>query len=54
MFRGEQDYGERCQAIKEAGKIRVKVAPGGQYLTINGADVVPTLKRLAEKQGRCA
>lgn len=53
VFRGEREYGERRQATTEAGKIRVKIAPDGQYLSINGAEVVPVLKKLAEKRGRC-
>ncbi|CAM9940844.1 unnamed protein product [Ectocarpus sp. 12 AP-2014] len=52
VYRGEREYGERCQATTEAGKIRVKIAPDGQYLSINGAEVVPMLKKLAEKRGR--
>lgn len=54
VYRGEREYGERRQATTEAGKIRVKIAPDGQYLSINGAEVVPMLKKLAEKRGRCA
>ncbi|CAB1115637.1 unnamed protein product [Ectocarpus sp. CCAP 1310/34] len=52
VYRGEREYGERRQATTEAGKIRVKIAPDGQYLSINGAEVVPMLKKLAEKRGR--
>lgn len=53
VFRGEREYGERRQATMKSGKIRVKIAPDGQYLSINGAEVVPMLKKLAEKRGRC-
>lgn len=53
MYRGEREYGERRQATAEAGKIRVKIAPDGQYLSISGAEVVPMLKKVSEKRGRC-
>ena len=52
VFRGEREYVERRQATTEAGKIRVKVAPDGQYLSISGAEVVPMLKKLSERRGR--
>lgn len=53
VYRGEREYGERRQIINDARKIRVKIAPGGQYLSISGADVTPVLKKVAEKRGRC-
>lgn len=52
VYRGEREYGERREMTTEAGKIRVKIAPDGQYLSINGAEVVPILKKAAEKHGR--
>lgn len=52
VYRGEREYGERRQAVTEAGKVRVKIAPDGQYLSISGADVLPMLKKVAEKHGR--
>lgn len=52
VYRGEREYGERRQLTTDAGKIRVKIAPDGQYLSINGAEVVPILKKVAEKHGR--
>lgn len=52
VYRGEREYGERRDTVNEAGKIRVKIAPGGQYLSLSGADVTPLLKRHAEKHGR--
>ncbi|CAM9981253.1 unnamed protein product, partial [Scytosiphon promiscuus] len=53
VYRGERECGERRQATTDAGKIRVKIAPDGQYLSISGAEVVPVLKKVAEKRGRC-
>ncbi|CAM9240672.1 unnamed protein product, partial [Hapterophycus canaliculatus] len=52
VYRGEREFGERRQAITDAGKIRVKIAPDGQYLSISGAEVVPMLKKVAERRGR--
>lgn len=52
MYRGEREYGERRQATAEAGKIRIKIAPDGQYLSISGAEVVPMLKKVSELRGR--
>lgn len=52
VYRGEREFGERRQATSEAGKMRIKIAPGGQYLSISGAEVVPMLKKAAEKYGR--
>lgn len=52
VYRGEREYGERRGMTTEAGKIRVKIAPDGQYLSISGAEVVPILKKVAEKHGR--
>lgn len=52
VYRGEREYGERREMTTEAGKIRVKIAPDGQYLSISGAEVVPILKKVAEKHGR--
>lgn len=52
VYRGEREYGERRQVTSEAGKIRVKIAPDGQYLSISGAEVIPMLKKVSEKRGR--
>lgn len=54
VYRGEREYGERRQSTAGAGKIRVKIAPGGQYLSISGAEIIPMLKKVSEKRGRCA
>ena len=52
VYRGEREYGERREITTQAGKIRVKIAPDGQYLSISGAEVMPLLKKVAEKHGR--
>lgn len=52
VYRGEREYGERRRVMSEAGKIRVKIAPDGQYLSISGAEVIPMLKKVSEKRGR--
>lgn len=52
VYRGERGYGERRQALTDAGKIRVKIPPDGQYLSISGTDVIPLLKKIADKHDR--
>lgn len=52
VYRGEREYGERRQIVADSGKIRVKVAPDGQYLSISGSDILSMLNKAAEKHGR--
>lgn len=52
VFRGMREYIERRQTVVEAGKIRVKISPDCEYISIRGADVAPMLQRIAEKQIR--
>ncbi|CAM9757173.1 unnamed protein product, partial [Choristocarpus tenellus] len=52
VYRGEREYSERRHTVTNAGRIRVKISVGNQYLTINGADVAPILKRQADKHQR--
>lgn len=54
LYRGDPEYRERRRAVNDAGKIRVKIPPGGQYLVLGGAEVVQMLEGHAKRQGRCA